>query len=462
MGRGAVGVGLSLVLSACWAENAPADRIVLRGGGQVQGKVIPDPEAKEKEGRVLVILPRGKTPLSLRRDQILSVEPKASPLDEYAARRAKLEPTARSDYELGLWCEGNDLPDLAEVHYEAAVRRDPDFADARLKLGHEERDGRWLSPDDLRKERGLVLHKGRWVPESEKEKDDARAEESAGFASWVRRIRTLALGLRSEDAAARRDAESQLVEIRDPEAIGPLVKVLGGQEPDLRMALARALGEIPGELAARTLVDRLLAESEGPVREALIGELKRREEPIVASRLVRALKSSDVAVLNRAAWALGQLDVFSSVPRLLDVLITSEERVVLVPSGGPAYGGGPGVTDPLIAYNGSSAAYMTGPVVAPGAVAFGAYVVPNTVGLDPFANGAPISVGNGMSAGGTVGADRGPQPALVTFTSRNVEVLGALNRLTGQDFGYDVPGWRAWVSRSFNPRPAPARRVPQP
>jgi hypothetical protein len=50
----------------------------------------------------------------------------------------------------------------------------------------------------------------------------------------------------------------------------------------------------------------------------------------------------------------------------------------------------------------------------------------------------------------------------MTFTSRNVEVLAALQRLTGQDFEYDVARWRAWVARSFNPRPAPARRVPQP
>jgi hypothetical protein len=49
-----------------------------------------------------------------------------------------------------------------------------------------------------------------------------------------------------------------------------------------------------------------------------------------------------------------------------------------------------------------------------------------------------------------------------TITYRNVEVLNALQKLTGQDFGYDIDAWRRWITRSFNPHPNPSRRVPQP
>ena len=45
---------------------------------------------------------------------------------------------------------------------------------------------------------------------------------------------------------------------------------------------------------------------------------------------------------------------------------------------------------------------------------------------------------------------------------RNEEVLAALQKMTHQDFGYDVQSWRDWVSRQYNPEPRPARRVPQP
>lgn len=248
------------------------------------------------------------------------------------------------------------------------------------------------------------------------------------------------------------------MELKDPEAVAPLVKVLGGQEADLRILLARALGAIPGDAASKALVDMVLREPEDHVRASILEPLRRREGDLVPSRLTRALKSPDVRVINRAAWALGNLDVFASVPRLLDVLVTVEERMVLVPSGGPAYNGPPGA---LMAFNGSSAAYLTGPVVGPGVVAFGATVVPYTFALDPFNNGAPITLGDGMGPR-FVGADKGPQPQIMTFTSQNVEVFSALNRLTGQDFGYDVDAWRAWVSRSFNPKPVPDRKAPQP
>jgi hypothetical protein len=438
-------VGLSIVAASPLTRG---DVVVFRGGGQVQGKVIADPASKENEARVLVVLPRGKTPLSLRRDQIREIIPKAGPLDEYAARREKLEPTAAAEHELGEWCEANDLPDLAELHFEAALKHDPDFAEARAKLGHAERDGRWLTPDEQSREDGA----------EEQDREDDEARESSGSTSWTRRIRIILQGLASESVDRRREAEGQLLDLRDPEAVGPLVKVMGAREPYLRILLAQTLGGIPGDVASRALVEMVLREPDDAVRTTLLEPLRRREGDLVPARLVRALKSRDVRVINRAAWALGNLEVFAAVPRLLDVLVTSEERMVLVPSGGPAYGGAPGA---LMAYNGIAAAYMTGPVVGPGAVAFGATVVPNTVGFTP--NGAPITLGpNGFGGNNFVGADKGPQPALATFTSRNVEVLGALSRLTGQDFGYDVPAWRAWVSRSFNPRPKPDRKAPQP
>ena len=51
----------------------------------------------------------------------------------------------------------------------------------------------------------------------------------------------------------------------------------------------------------------------------------------------------------------------------------------------------------------------------------------------------------------------------MTYVHQNPEVLAALQELTGQDFGYDVPSWKKWTTTSFRPAPtAPPRRVPQP
>jgi hypothetical protein len=53
-------------------------------------------------------------------------------------------------------------------------------------------------------------------------------------------------------------------------------------------------------------------------------------------------------------------------------------------------------------------------------------------------------------------------PRIITLRFQNVEVLAALVKLTGQDFGFDITAWQRWVSSDFHPDPTPVRRVPQP
>jgi len=448
--------------------SATADVIVLRGGGQVRGKVVPIPDSKEE--RVEVILPRSRSPLILRREQIGEVVPEPSPLDEYVERREKVEPTAEAEFALGRWCEENDLPDLAPIHYETALEYDEEFEAAHLKLGHVERDGQWHTRDALREAGGLVLWKGRWLSEDDQEREleDERAAEE--HTSWVQKIRAWDRDLRSNVPERRNAAEIELGRIDDPAAVPALLKVLGASTIDSRLVLAQVLGGIPGASAARALVDMILAADRDSVRLAALDQLKKRDEPGIAARLVKALRSRNLELVNRAAWALGNLDVAAAVPSLLKVLVTTEERVVLVPTDGyEAAGAAPGPRYPpiLMAWNGVNAAFLTPPVVAPGAVAYGAYVVPGVFGFNPY-NGAPLSIG-GLATGGyqpsrtpIVGADRGPAPQLRTFTYQNVEVHDALVKLTGQDFGYDVAQWRTWVARAFNPQPEPIRRIPQP
>jgi hypothetical protein len=116
-----------------------------------------------------------------------------------------------------------------------------------------------------------------------------------------------------------------------------------------------------------------------------------------------------------------------------------------------------------IAYNGSSIGYLTGPVVGPGVAAFGATSVP-AYPINPLAsfNAGAAYAGTGINAGGGLAGSRGPVPRMVTETFQNTEVLAALVKLTGQDFGYNVSTWRRWLRTSFQPDPAPARSVPQP
>jgi Armadillo/beta-catenin-like repeat len=438
-------VPMAVVLAS---SKARADVIVLRGGGQVTGKIVPDPQNKD---RVLVWLLQGRKPLSLQKAQIVEVTPKASPLDEYFEKVKKATATAQAQYDLGAWCDQNKLTDLGRLHYEAALAADKLFEPAHRKLGHVFHDGYWLSRDDLSAIQGLVKYRGRWISTEEKAKRQAGEEVAANQAAWVRRIKILRQAIVNGPEDRRREAEAQLMAIREVEAVGPVLRVLGNDdEPQQRILAAHVLSRIPGKEASAAMVKQILAEPTDQVRPVIFDKLKDRDDPVVISQLVRALASSDIQVVNRAAWTLGNLGNVEVVPKLIPHLLSFEQRMVLPPPEGgnaPTYGMSGTPLAPL-AYNNSNAAFLTPPVVSQGAVAYGV-----TTG--------PLY---GPSLGlGTVGVPiRQPEPRLVTFTYRNVEVLAALHKMTGQDFGYDIDSWRHWVAHDFNPAPKPARRAPEP
>ncbi len=93
-----MGIGLILEVVAgvdpVGERECRADRITLRGGGQVRGKLIADPDRPDG---VLLLLERGKTPLRFQKAQILQVAPEPGILDEYVDRRDRLRrPPPRS------------------------------------------------------------------------------------------------------------------------------------------------------------------------------------------------------------------------------------------------------------------------------------------------------------------------------------------------------------------------------
>ncbi len=430
---------------------ARADVIELRGGGQVQGKVVPDPKNKD---RVQVWLLRGRNPLTFQKGQVVNVIPQPSPLDGYVAKRAKVESTASAQFELGSWCEQNKLPDLARLHYETALSLDSNFDQAHRKLGHLYQDGAWVTRDDVSAAQGLVKYKGRWVTAEEKTKREGAAQTTAAQVSWLRRIKVLRQAILNGPSDRRREAESQLMAIRDSDAVVPLVRAFGQDEPPLRILLATVLSTIGGPEATRALVSRVLDESDSEVRSATLEHLKERDEKGVPVQFARALASQNVQVINRAAWALNNLEAVEAVPRLVSVLVTTEQQIVYEPPPG-ANGPGPVGPGPTLKYmNNSGVILQSPPQVSNGAVAYGLQAIPW------YQMSPGIATGAGLGSGLQIPTQ--PEPKVATFTYRNVEVLSALQKLTGQDFGYDVASWSRWVARSFNPNPRPTRRVPQP
>jgi hypothetical protein len=465
MGRRVLPVVLTVSFAlGLFAGECRADRITLRGGGLIRGKVLPaDPQHPD---RVTILTATGKTPLNFQKAQVIQVQAEPSALDEYLDRRGSLATTAEANHALGVWCEEHKLKDLAEIHFEAAVRLDKAFEPAHQKLGHVLVGNQWLWGDELRAAQGLVRYKGQWMSAEEKEQREAAAASSAELASWVRRLKLLRQALLSGPEDRKRDAERQLMEIRDPAAVTPLVQVLGGEGPAVRVLLDHVLDQIPGPEAAAALVKHVLFETDSDVRHGIQDALAKRTDSNIVPNLVKALGSKDPAVVNRAGWSLGQLGAVATVPKLIPALITVQHQVILPPVSGWPSGGNesigasfgsvaptPGMSggSPFLSGGISSYGVLTPPVAAPGAVAFGASAIPT-----------PTLPGTGFSVGGGSYRPRDHLPRIIPLTFQNIEVLASLVKLTGQDFGYDIPQWKRWVVSGFRPDPTPVRRVPQP
>ncbi len=439
----AVGALAAMILGLLPSKGR-SDTIMLRGGGQVEGKVFPDPKDKD---RVQVWLLKGRTPLSFRKGQILEVVAKASALDDYFDKKKKAPETPQGQYDLGLWCEQNKLTDLAKLHYEGALLVDKSFEPAHKKLGHVFHAGYWVSRDELNSIQGLVKYKGRWVSAEERVQRDAEDKALAVRNEWVHRIKMLRNSIQSSTTDRRREAESQLMAIREAEAVGALLKVFGNDEPPMRILLSQVLSNIPEEQATLGLVKQMLAEPSPHVRPIIFEKLRDRDRPTVVRSLTRALKSEQIMVINRAAWTLNNLEAVEAVPSLIHALLTYEQQIVMMPPNNSTPP--PGTPIAPLAVTPGGAAFLTQPAVAPGVVAFGTLSTP-----------AYSTPGVGIPVGAQINTQ--PEPRLVTYTYRNTEVLAALQKLTGQDFAYNIPAWREWMSREFNPNPRPARRVAQP
>ena len=434
---------------------ASADELRLLGGGTLQGEVVP---IEDRPGFVEIYTASSDRPYVFRADRVEVVETDDGPLDAYLERRGTIDETADAQHAFGLWCEDRGLTGPAEVHFRRAVELDERHGPSHEKLGHVEFDGRWMTYDELRAAQGLVKFEGRWVTPEEKGELAEQARSAEARTSWARRITQILEALRDGSPANRLAAEDLLRRIDDPDAVIPLVDLLGVEESSLRVLLVEVLAAIDDPIADAGLAHRIVREPDDQIRLLALNDLARRDDPDVVDRLVEALDERDPDRVGRAAWALAGLGAVEAVPKLIPELVSRQRRVETVYVAAQPSGGGMGLSAGFGTFGGGGPTIpvLTGPVVAPGAVAFGAQAV-------------PIYQYNGQGAGISYGAPPPtvpvPRQVVRSFSYQNVEVLAALERLTGQNYGYDLDAWRRWLRNEFRP-PAPAgrpmRRVPQP
>ena len=153
------------------------------------------------------------------------------------------------------------------------------------------------------------------------------AERRTALAADIQDINIRYLG--SLDPAVREQGRRKLLEIRDPAAVEPLVKILGVGGDDMKQIACQVLGQIPDEEAARQLAKYALAEAGEGVRLAAVKGIKTRSDRLALQFLLNGLKGQGEPV-KRAAYALGECADYPAALAMLAYLRRLETREVEV------------------------------------------------------------------------------------------------------------------------------------
>lgn len=374
----------ALVLMAS-GQAALADVFYLTSGGRVEGEWLNRDE--QPPAHYLVKTAAGvivDLPLTQVKEQIQQSPRQA----EYERRAAAAANTAAAQWDLAEWCRTSGLTKERRTHLERTIALDPNHQRARGVLGYQFLHGEWITRDSFRRQEGYEYYRGKWRTPQEIEILETRARHELAEKEWMIRLRRWRQDLATDK---RQQAYEQLAAIKDPVAVRPLAECFGRErDRRVKMLYADILANINTSEAQGVLVDRCLGDADEELFHYCLDKLVALQPPKVADAFIDALKDEYNARINRAALALARLGDRSAVSPLIDALITTHTHVL------------------------------------PGAPGTG-----------------PNSTTTSFSDSGT-GFKQNEGPKVIVAHVQNQHVLGALNKLSGVDFGFDQRAWRYW------------------
>jgi hypothetical protein len=387
VGRMLLGALIALLLRH--ATVARADVFELVGGGRLEGKLAQSADA-DKSNYVIELSTGGR--VTIARSQVTKID-NISDVEAQYEKLVRTSPdTVESHWKLAEWCRGHKLVDKYQRHLERIIELDPNHEDARAALGFRQKDGQWMSRDDMMANKGMVMYKGRFVTPQHVELMEQQKEARITQADWNNNIERLRRGLTSRREENVTKARAELALLNDPQAAEAVVAVLHRErDPGLKQLWVEALSRLDSRAAVDALVDLSLTDPDEEVRRQSLEYLTKAHHPGLVTPYIHALRDTHNEIVNRAGAALGQIRDRDAIGPLIDALVTKHK--VKVSDANP-----------------DQHAYTFSP------------------------DGGAFSFGSS-----------GPQ--VVTTAVRNPDVLAALVTLSGgTSFDYDQPQWRTWLA----------------
>ena len=361
---------------------ASGDVVHLQSGGRVVGRAV------EADGAVVVQTDLGRVVVDA--SEVSRVERQSAASAEYRRRTPTVPNTAPAQMTHALWCRDQGLAEEAERHLRRVVEIEPDHSEARRLLGYQRVGAAWMTRDEILAARGLVRWRGEHRTPQEVQLLEEQAQREAARAEQRRRFRALRSAAEASDPQRRDEAFAELKRLAEPDAVPDLAAWYDdATDPVTRRRLVEALARAGVDAAYSKLGEVALRDPDPEARALALEALRPVNGPGLVAGFVRALRSNDNVVVNRAAEALATLGADSAVPALIDALQTKHRRRTGADSGGTTY-----------SFNAGSGQY-------------------------------------GFGGGG---------PKVIEGVATNPGVLAALVTLTAVNHQYDQAAWRAWLA----------------
>ncbi|MCA9262437.1 MAG: HEAT repeat domain-containing protein [Planctomycetales bacterium] len=295
----------------------PADEFLLKNGGRVEGTWLNS--QADSPTQYLVRTDEGIN-IALAVDAVQQVNQPSESERLYKRYLPSMKDTADDNWKMAVWCEKAQLADQRQLHLEAVLHFNENHEEARRALGYRLVDGRWIRPDDLRREQGFVKDGANWRLPQDVQIEEKRKAAELAERQWHQQLKKLRswLGGRRHD-----DALAAIKQIDDPLAADALAEfVTREQDDDVRRLFIEALGRLRTGKATQALVETALRHSVEESRQLAIDQLENYAAKPAAVVFVQALGSKDNALVKRAAEGLQRLADPDVIPQLIDALVT--------------------------------------------------------------------------------------------------------------------------------------------
>ncbi|KPJ70556.1 MAG: hypothetical protein AMS14_10425 [Planctomycetes bacterium DG_20] len=268
----------------------------------------------------------------------------------------------------------------------------------------------------------------------------------AAYTGWLKKIRLIEIRhLRSSTPAEFQKGRRQILDIKDEAAIGPMVSVLYGPNAQYRGLLIEALTELASadsDVAQAYLQEIAVGDGSAPHRRRAVDALKAYSGEKPTGRLMAHLAMQEVPVIRaRAATALATLDEKRAIWLLVERLVTEDVRMV----GGEVWTGTMQL-DIRAQMADAPRPFRQVPIQAAtpaGGIATAFIELPEVNVVDVATTIAMTQHGE-------------PIPRYQRVRTEHPEVLAALKKLTGKDFGYNQAAWQKWLQSEEAAKVVPA------